>query len=89
MYAPTAVVFTSRVSFVSGFVALTEALGIDLRWDGVNLVGRGDLWLAEDGHDGGPIVVSPRIGISKAADLPLRFFLHGNVHVSGPNRQHQ
>lgn len=68
---------------------LTEALGIDLRWDGVNLVGRGDLWLAEDGHDGGPIVVSPRIGISKAADLPLRFFLHGNVHVSGPNRQHQ
>ena len=68
---------------------LTEALGIDLRWDGVNLVGRGDLWLAEDGHDGGPIVVSPRIGITKAANLPLRFFLHGNAHVSGPNRQHQ
>lgn len=68
---------------------LTRALGVDLRCDGVNLLGRGDLWLAEDGHDGGRIVVSKRIGITKAADLPLRFFLYGNGHVSGPNRQHQ
>ena len=68
---------------------LTKALGVDLRLDGVNLVGRGDLWLAEDGYEGGRIVVSRRIGITKAADLPLRFFLHGNAHVSGPKRQHQ
>lgn len=68
---------------------LTKALGVDLRIDGLNLVGRGDLWLAEDGHDGGRIAVSTRIGITQAADLPLRFFLHGNAHVSGPKRQHQ
>jgi DNA-3-methyladenine glycosylase len=68
---------------------LSRALGVDLRSDGMNLVGRGDLWLAEDGYDSGCIVVSRRIGITKAADLPLRFFLHGNAHVSGPKRQHR
>jgi 3-methyladenine DNA glycosylase Mpg len=29
------------------------------------------------------IVTTPRIGITKAADWPLRFVVNGNPHVSG------
>ena len=34
----------------------------------------------------GLLVTGPRIGISKAVDLPWRFFLKGNAHVSGPRK---
>jgi DNA-3-methyladenine glycosylase len=30
------------------------------------------------------VVTTPRIGITKAADWPLRFVVKGNAHVSGP-----
>ncbi len=39
---------------------------------------------AEDGYVPGPITVTPRIGIRKAAERPLRFLLAGNACVSGP-----
>ena len=39
---------------------------------------------AEPGYAPGEIAVTPRIGISKAADWPLRFLLAGNPCVSGP-----
>jgi 3-methyladenine DNA glycosylase Mpg len=29
------------------------------------------------------VAVTPRIGITKAADWPLRFLVEGNPHVSG------
>jgi 3-methyladenine DNA glycosylase Mpg len=29
------------------------------------------------------VLTTPRIGITKAADWPLRFVVAGNVHVSG------
>ena len=29
------------------------------------------------------VLATPRIGITKAADWPLRFVVHGNPHVSG------
>ena len=43
---------------------------------------RGPLTVYSDGGEGFEIGVSPRIGISKAADLPLRFFIRGNRFVS-------
>ena len=61
---------------------LTRALGITRRHNGADVT-RGRLVvcrLAED--DGFEIGVSPRVGISKAADLPLRFFIKGNRFVS-------
>jgi DNA-3-methyladenine glycosylase len=42
-----------------------------------------DLWLGDDGFRARGIVLSPRIGITKAAEQPLRYFLAGNPFVSG------
>lgn len=38
-------------------------------------------------HAAGMIQISPRIGIRKAVELPLRFYLAGNLCVSGPRRK--
>lgn len=63
---------------------LCEALGIDRRLDGIDLCRRGPLWLGSDGQAAGEIGHSTRIGISRAAGSPLRFYLQGNRFVSGP-----
>jgi DNA-3-methyladenine glycosylase len=63
---------------------LCAALHIDLSMDGVDLCGGEEtLWLA-NGDAPGDIGVSTRIGITKAAEMPLRFYERGNFHVSGP-----
>ncbi|MCS7166068.1 MAG: DNA-3-methyladenine glycosylase [Gemmatales bacterium] len=64
---------------------LCQALAIDRRLDGHDLT-RGELlWLAEDAHavDRQGIFVSPRIGVTSAQDLPLRFYLADSPFVSG------
>jgi DNA-3-methyladenine glycosylase len=43
----------------------------------------GGLWIGADDFFPSAIKVSPRIGISKAAQQPLRYFLAGNPFVSG------
>jgi DNA-3-methyladenine glycosylase len=63
---------------------LAQALAIDRALDGVDLCAPGPLWLAEDGREPGEIGVSTRIGITKDADRPLRFFLRDSRFVSGP-----
>lgn len=45
------------------------------------------LRLYDDGFFCEKIAVTPRIGIQKAADLPLRFFIDGHACVSGSRRQ--
>jgi len=42
------------------------------------------LWIADDNSPTAKIQITPRIGIRKAADHPLRYFLAGNPFVSGP-----
>jgi DNA-3-methyladenine glycosylase len=63
---------------------LTRALGIDRRLDGIDLCQRGPLWLAGGDGDPGEIGASVRIGITKDADRPLRFYVRGSPFVSGP-----
>lgn len=66
----------------SGPGRLTKALGITLKHNGADLT-RGPITIREPAHsESFAIGVSPRIGIRKAADLPLRFFVSGNAHVS-------
>ncbi len=66
---------------------LTRALGITLQDYGADLT-RGLLTIhAPAGDEKFDIATSPRIGINKSADLPLRFFIRGNSFVSrGPRR---
>jgi DNA-3-methyladenine glycosylase len=44
---------------------------------------RSDLWLADDGYRPQRIAATPRIGITKAIEQPLRFVIAGNAFVSG------
>ena len=65
---------------------LAEALGVDLRQNGVDLCGDGTLRLASDGRKPGAIGRSVRIGITKDAHRLLRFYERGNPYVSGSRR---
>jgi DNA-3-methyladenine glycosylase len=62
---------------------LAQALAIDRALDGIDLCRRGALWLADDGFSPGEIGVSVRVGITKDAERPLRFYLRGSRFVSG------
>ncbi len=63
---------------------LCEALAIDRRLDGIDLCQAGPLWLGTDDRPSGDIGQSKRIGITRAAERPLRFYVRGNRFVSGP-----
>jgi DNA-3-methyladenine glycosylase len=61
---------------------LTRALGITLGHNGVDVT-RGPISVHAPGEEQPfAIGVSPRIGITKNADWPLRFFIQGNPFVS-------
>lgn len=77
----------------SGPAKLCQALGIDRQLDGVDLCdGGSSLWVARNPDVArwrkihGPLVTAPRIGISRAASLPLRFYLEGSSYVSRRHR---
>jgi DNA-3-methyladenine glycosylase len=63
---------------------LTKALNIDRSLNGIDLCAPGPLWLASDGHEPPEAGVSVRIGISRDAQRPLRFFVKASPFVSGP-----
>ncbi|MGA6988078.1 MAG: DNA-3-methyladenine glycosylase [Terriglobales bacterium] len=70
----------------SGPGRMSEALGVTRERDnGKNLVStRSDLRIVDDGFRVGRVMVTPRVGIVKAAERPLRYFIAGNPFVSGP-----
>ena len=68
----------------SGPGRLCEALGITRERDnGKDMVSAAsDLQVTDDGFEAGEIVVTARIGITKAAEKPLRYVIAGNEFVS-------
>jgi DNA-3-methyladenine glycosylase len=68
----------------SGPGKLCMAMGVDRRLDGADFFGGGPLWLGAAIRPAGDVGVSVRIGITKDADRPLRFYERGNPFVSGP-----
>lgn len=62
---------------------LAQALAITLGLDGIDLTEEGPLWLGRIDRPAGEIGVSVRIGITKEADRPLRFYERGSPFVSG------
>lgn len=70
----------------SGPGRLAEAFGITrARDNGSDLTSpHSTLWIGEDGFRARDIQITPRIGIRKAAEHPLRYFLAGNAFLSGP-----
>lgn len=69
----------------SGPGKLTEALGIGLELNATSLL-RGPVRIGPPTSSAATrrVVAAPRIGITKAVDLPWRFCLSGNRHVSRP-----
>jgi DNA-3-methyladenine glycosylase len=69
----------------SGPGRLSEAMDITRERDNSkNLMSaKSDLHIADDGYRVRRITVTPRIGIVKSAARPLRYFIAGNLFVSG------
>jgi DNA-3-methyladenine glycosylase len=63
---------------------LATAMDIDRRYDGVDLCGKGPLWLGIDKKPRSRVASSVRIGITREAHRKLRFFERDNSFVSGP-----
>jgi DNA-3-methyladenine glycosylase len=69
----------------SGPGKLTEALGIDLEWNGTpvteppfELRGRSEEWRDVE------VMTAPRVGITKATELPWRFCAAASAYLSRP-----
>ena len=74
----------SGVNLTNGPGKLCAALGIDGSLNEVSLQ-RGSLVIREGARvSESAVVVTPRIGITKAADWPLRYLVKGNPWVSRP-----
>jgi len=73
---------TGLKGLANGPGKLTRAMGINRTQNGVDVT-KGPITIhAPEGREKFEIATSPRIGITKSADLPLRFFIKGNPSVS-------
>ncbi|MEO6034698.1 MAG: DNA-3-methyladenine glycosylase, partial [Verrucomicrobiota bacterium] len=76
-------------NLTNGPAKLCSALNIDRNLDKVNLCdAQSPVFIARNPlfeqfrSERGPIIQTKRVGISKAAEMPLRFYLQGSVFVS-------
>ena len=69
----------------SGPGRMAEALGITRARDNGKEVfsAQSDLWIGDDGSPPPRVATTVRVGITKAAEMPLRYVILGNKFVSG------
>ena len=81
--SPANVALLRRIS--SGPGRMCEALGVTRERDNGKsfFSARSDLQIVDDGYRVRHVMVTPRIGITKSADHPLRYIIQGNPFVSG------
>jgi DNA-3-methyladenine glycosylase len=74
----------------SGPAMLCQALNVDTELNGIDLIQAETVAIYDlsISHESIPVVATQRIGISRAIDLPLRFFVDRNHFVSGRRREH-
>ena len=80
-----------RLDWLRGPSRLCEALAIDKRLNHWPLYRPQRLYVVaspDPGLDVEEIGVSPRIGVTSAHDLRLRYFVDGSPYVSGPRKWH-
>lgn len=75
-----------RRQIASGPGRLGQAMGIDGSLDGHDLAHPPLRLLLGWDVDPSEVGASPRIGVARARDWPLRYYLRANVHVSGRPR---
>jgi len=73
----------SRINLTNGPGKLCAALGIDGTLNGLSLQRRPVVIREGEPVDDDLVRVTPRIGITKAAEWPLRYVIEGNAWVSG------
>ena len=76
----------SGVDLTNGPGKLTLAMGIGPEHSGLDLCAGAALHLAAPVRPAGEIGISTRIGLTKDAHRPLRFFERGNPWLSGPRK---
>ncbi len=72
-----------------GPAMLCQALRVDRTQDGVDLVTSDSITITDYQPTSEKVHCTPRIGISKSKELPMRFFLNMNTFVSGRVRDHR
>lgn len=77
---------TNLTDLARGPGKLAQAMEITMGLNDTDLTREGPLWLGRIDRPAGEIGVSIRIGITKEADRPLRFYERGSKFVSGTKR---
>lgn len=70
------------IEIANGPAKLCQALGIDASLNGHNLQSRPLRLLPPDNSVEVEVITTTRVGISKAKDVPWRFYIKDNPHVS-------
>jgi DNA-3-methyladenine glycosylase len=80
----------AHLDLARGPARLCEAFSVNRKLNGWDLTGGRKIWFCDATNDGPEfsVAASPRIGVTSAKDLELRFFVDGSRFVSGPRRFH-